>query len=121
MKKFTFFAYGSQIVGEKPAGKQRAYQAHQSISYTSYSNISRENHSQVPRLPTERIAPVPRHLAIEPNRFYLWHQGDFERWAIAIELTEREARSLLPLVEGERDRAVILKIVESAIAVGGAV
>jgi len=33
--------------------------------------------------------------------------------AIPIQLTEREARSLLPLVEGERDRAMVLRIVES--------
>ena len=66
------------------------------------------------------FAPVPRRLALAPDRFYIWLLIDFERWAIPIQLTELEARSLLPLVEGERDRSVILKIVESAICEGGA-
>ena len=66
------------------------------------------------------IAPVSQRLALAADRFYIWLFDDFERWAIPIQLTEREALSLLPLVEGESDREVILKIVESAIAVGGA-
>lgn len=64
------------------------------------------------------IAPVPQRLALAPDRFYLWLVVDFERWAIPIQLTQSEARSLLPLVEGEHDRAVVLRIIERAI--GGA-
>jgi len=67
------------------------------------------------------IEAVPQPIALAPDRFYIWLLIDFERWAIPIQLTELEARSLLPLVEGERDRSVILKIVESAIVDGGAV
>ena len=77
----------------------------------------------LPLAPSSQTHPtierVPQHLALAPDRFYIWHQGDFEIWPIPIQLTELEARSLLPLVEGERDRAVILKIVESAMN-GGA-
>ena len=67
------------------------------------------------------IAAVPQRIALAPDRFYIWLLIDFERWAIPIQFTELEARSLLPLIEKERDRAVILKIVESAIVAGGAV
>ena len=65
------------------------------------------------------IEAVPQRIALAPDRFYIWLLIDFERWAIPIQLSELEARSLLPLVEGERDRAVVLKIVESAMN-GGA-
>ena len=65
------------------------------------------------------IAAVPQRIALAPDRVYICLLIDFERWEIPIQLTELEARSLLPLVDGERDRAVILKIVESAMN-GGA-
>ena len=61
------------------------------------------------------IAPVPRRLALAPDRFYIWLLIDFERWAIPIQFTELEARSLLPMIEECRDRNCILAVVECAI------
>lgn len=115
------------------------YQAQKkSSSCTNYSNRNkarRENDSQnialkpsqLSLLPaiaaTSQTAPtiaqVPQRIALAPDRCYIWLIKDFERWNIPIQFTELEVRSLLPLVEGERDRSVILKIVESAI--GGTV
>ena len=73
------------------------------------------------------ITPVPRRLALAPDRFYIWLLIDVERWAIPIQFTELEARtaslrgtrSLLPMIEECRDRNCILAVVEFAIA-GGA-
>ena len=69
------------------------------------------------------ITPVPRRLALAPDRFYIWLLIDFERWAIPIQFTELEARtaslrgtrSLLPMIEECRDRNCILAVVEFAI------
>ena len=122
---------------ERSIDRLSTFSTQKSISYTNYlSSILTQSHAQYyethsetanPPLapssqtqPTNSFAAVPQRIALAPDRFYIWHQGDFERWAIPIQLTELEARSLLPLVEGERDRAVILKIVESAIVDGGA-
>ena len=72
---------------------------HQRLS--SHSNLSLALRQKNER----EIAPVSHRLALAPDRFYLWLQVDFER----------EERSLLPLVEQERDRSVVLRVVESAI------
>jgi len=58
------------------------------------------------------IEPVPKHLSLAKNRYYIWLTIDFERWAIPIQLTEKEARSLLPEVAEVRDRSQALNIVE---------
>ena len=58
------------------------------------------------------IEPVSHHLSLAKNRFYIWLTIDFERWAVPIQLTEKEAIALLPLVEGVRDRESALRIIE---------
>ena len=124
MKKSSFLTYSFQIVGEKPTGKQRSFQAQKSNKGCShYSNTSpnqrlqkkSRNPSQLSLLSQQigaSIEPVPQHLALAPDRFYLWLAIDFERGAVPIQLTEKEAIALLPLVEGERDRSQALNIVE---------
>ena len=114
--------YHTKNIAQK---RQVFYQAHRDISYTNYSSRNKacENDSQSAARPSAtylEIAAVPQPIALAPDRFYIWLLIDFERWAIPIQLTELEGRALLPLVDGERDRAVILKIVESAMN-GGAV
>ena len=83
----------------------------ESVSHTKYFNTS-----------APKIEPVPQHLSLAPDRFYIWLQIDFERWAIPIQLTQSEARSLLPLVEGVRDRSQALDIIERVLPpmIGGA-
>ena len=63
------------------------------------------------------IAPVPQRIALDCDLVYIWLVKGFERWNIPIQLTELEARSLLPLLEqeGETNRGYALWIVELAI------
>ena len=125
---------------ERSIDRLSTFSTQKSISYTNYlsRNKARKNDSQSAARPLTRshqleilpaiastdrshfaIEAVPQPIALAPDRFYIWLLIDFERWAIPIQLTELEGRALLPLVDGERDRAVILKIVESAMN-GGA-
>ena len=90
----------------------------QSLSHYSNLRLTLRQENEKAPPPHSKIAAVPQRIALAPDRFYIWLLIDFERWAVPLQLSELEARLLLPLVDGERDRAVILKIVESAIAVG---
>ena len=121
MKKSNFPTYSLQIVGEKPTGKQRSFQAQKSNKGCSHhSNTSPNqrlqkkscNSSQLSLLSQQigaSIEPVPQHLALAPDRFYI---KLLDGWTVPIQLTEKEARSLLPEVEGVRDRSQALNIVE---------
>ena len=55
------------------------------------------------------IEPVPDRLALAPDRYYI---KLLDGWAVPIQLTEKEARSLLPEVAEVRDRSQALNIVE---------
>jgi len=111
MKKSSFLTYSFQIVGEKPTGYQRSFQksnqrssqSQKSISGTKCSNT---NHSSTS---APKIEAVPQHLSLAPDRYYI---KLLDGLAVPIQLTEKEARSLLPEVAVVRDRESVLNIVE---------
>jgi len=70
----------------------------ESVSHTKYFSTS-----------APKIEPVPQHLALAPDRYYI---KLLDGWAVPIQLTEKEARSLLPEVAEVRDRGEVLRIVE---------
>jgi len=84
----------------RPAPDRQRLSHHSNLSLTLRQENERE------------IAPVSQRLALAPDRFYLWLTIDFERLAIPIQLTEREARSLPPEVAEVRDLSQALNIVE---------
>ena len=70
----------------------------ESVSHTKYFSTS-----------APKIEAVPQHLSLAPDRYYIKLLDD---WAVPIQLTEKEARSLLPEVAEVRDRESVLRIVE---------
>ena len=55
------------------------------------------------------IEPVPDRISLAPDRYYI---KLLDGWTVPIQLTEKEARSLLPEVAEVRDRGEVLRIVE---------
>lgn len=70
----------------------------ESVSHTKYFSTS-----------APKIEAVPQHLALAPDRYYI---KLLDGLAVPIQLTEKEARSLLPEVAVVRDRSQALNIVE---------
>jgi len=80
----------------------------ESVSHTKYFNTS-----------APKIEPVVDRLALAPDRYYI---KLLDGRAVPIQLTEKEARSLLPEVAVVRDRESVLRIVERVLpaTIGGA-
>jgi len=80
----------------------------ESVSHTKYFSTS-----------APKIEAVPQHLSLAPDRYYI---KLLDGWTVPIQLTEKEARSLLPEVAEVRDRSQALNIVERLLpaTIGGA-
>jgi len=70
----------------------------ESVSHTKYFSTS-----------APKIEAVPDRISLAPDRYYI---KLLDGWTVPIQLTEKEARSLLPEVAEVRDRSQALNIFE---------